>query len=253
MSRSKSSEESASKVPLWIITFSDMTTNLLTFFVLLLSMGHVRDDSLFDDGQRISLLFLESVKAGFGFKNTTDFDFSKTKYTVDQPDQPEGTTKDARQEQARRLFDNLRRSMQTQPSHLKGNRVEYSVANVRFAPGQAVLDEGGRQWLSGFALNTAQNLSPATTMLYVVGTTGPETEGTGAWVLAAQRSRVVADFLRTTLSTPPGIRALDASQGDSPRWQVFWWGASPGARWAGQDAPAPGQSQILIAAIKTGQ
>lgn len=247
----KTSEESAPKVPLWIITFSDMTTNLLTFFVLLLSMGHIRDDSLFDDGQRISLLFLESVKAGFGFKNTTNFDFSKTKYTVDQPDQPQGATKDAREEQARRLFDNLRRSMQTQPSHLKGNRVEYSVANVRFAPGQAVLDEGSHQWLSRFALNIGQNLSPATTMLYVVGTAGQEAGGTGSWMLTAQRSRAVADFLRTALSTRTGVRGLNTSDHSSPGWQVFWWGAGPGVGWAGQDAPAPGQSQILIAAIKT--
>ena len=107
---SKRQEESAPGVPLWIITFSDMTTNLLTFFVLLLSMGHIRDDTLFDDGQRMSMLFLESVKAGFGFRQSTDFDHPKVKYSIDQPDQTEGITKDAREEQTRRLFENLRRS-----------------------------------------------------------------------------------------------------------------------------------------------
>ena len=100
-----------------------MTTNLLTFFVLLLSMGHVRDESLFDEGQGMSLLFLESVKAGFGFKNATDFDYSKIKYTIDQPDQSQGITKDAREEQTRRLFKTLRQSMQTMPSQLNGDRV----------------------------------------------------------------------------------------------------------------------------------
>jgi len=223
-----------------------MTTNLLTFFVLLLSMGHIRDESLFDDGQRISLLFLESVKTGFGFKNATDFDFSKTKYSIDRPDQVKGLTKDARQEQARRLFESLQRSMQTLPSHLQGDRVEYSVANVRFAPGQTVFDESSRQWLSGFALNLGQSLSPATTMLYVVGVADRAAGDAPSWMLAAQRSRVVADFLRQALSTSTG-----ASGGSNPPWQIFWWGTGPGAKWAGQDTPSPGQSQILIAAMKT--
>ena len=30
-----------------------------------------------------------------------------------------------------------------------------------------------------------------------------------------------------------------------------WWGAGPGGHWAGQDRPHPGESQILIAILKT--
>ncbi|MEN6428601.1 MAG: flagellar motor protein MotB [Phycisphaerales bacterium] len=247
---SKRQEESAPAVPLWIITFSDMTTNLLTFFVLLLSMGHVRDDSLFDDGQRISMLFLESVKEGFGFKNTTDFDYAKVKYTVDQPDKPQGTTKDAREEQTRRLFENLRRSMQTMPSQLKGDRVEFSVANIKFAPDQAMLDDAGKQWLSRFCLNVRQSLDPATTMLYVVGVADRGAVESQSRLLAARRSRAVAAFVRQALSASTPPRSGEATGGSSP-WRVFWWGAGPGASWGGQDAPSPGRSQILIAAMKT--
>jgi outer membrane protein OmpA-like peptidoglycan-associated protein len=225
-----------------------MTTNLLTFFVLLLSMGHLRDQTLFDEGQRISLAFLESVKAGFGLKSATDFDYSKVKFTVDQPERPDGITKDAREEQRKRLFQTLQRSMQTQPSHLKGDRVEFSVASVRFLPGQTVLDDGSEQWLSRFCLNVRQNLDPATNMLYVVGLPDNEAAGTQAQILAAHRARVVAAFLRQNLSTSAGRTAGK----DATAWEVFWWGAGPGANWAGQDSPEPGKSQILIAAIKTG-
>jgi outer membrane protein OmpA-like peptidoglycan-associated protein len=247
---SKRQEESAPGVPIWIITFSDMTTNLLTFFVLLLSMGHVRDDTLFDDGQRMSLLFLESVREGFGFRPSTNFEHAKVKYSVDQPDREKGITKDAREEQTRRLFENLRRSMQTMPSQLKGDRVEFSVANIEFAPDQAVLDEAGKQWLSRFCLNVRQNLDPAATMLYVVGVADREASETQSRLLAARRSRAVAAFVRQALSASPAGRGTQ-TPGGGPPWRVFWWGAGPGASWGGQDAPSPGQSQILIAAMKT--
>lgn len=246
---SKRQEESSPGVPLWIVTFSDMTTNLLTFFVLLLSMGHVRDNSLFDDGQRIAQMFLESVKEGFGFK-ATDFDYSMVKHTVEQPDKDKGVTKDAREEQTRRLFENLRRSMQTMPSQLKGDRVEFSVANVKFAPDQAVLDEAGKQWLARFCLNVRQNLDPSATMLYVVGVADRGAIESQSRLLAARRSRAVADFMRQALSASTPARGSEATNG-SPPWRVFWWGAGPGASWGGQDAPSPGQSQILIAAMKT--
>jgi outer membrane protein OmpA-like peptidoglycan-associated protein len=242
--------EGAPTVPLWIVTFTDMTTNLLTFFVLLLSMGHIRDDSLFDEGQRISLLFLESVKAGFGIRAAPNLQHEMVKYTVDKPEQPKGITKDAREEQTRRLFDTLQRSMQTLPSQLKGSRVEFSVANVRFAPDQAVLDEAGRHWLSRFCLNVRHNLDPATTMLYVVAVADNGTAEAQSRLLAAHRSRAVATFLRQNLSTPATGRSPGAADGAA--WRVFWWSAGPGTSWAGQDSPNPGQSQILIAAMKTG-
>ena len=247
---SKRQEESAPGVPIWIITFSDMTTNLLTFFVLLLSMGHIRDDTLFDDGQRMSMLFLESVKAGFGFRQSTDFDYAKVRYSIDQPDKTEGITKDAREEQTRRLFENLRRSMQTMPSQLKGDRVEFSVANIKFAPDQAVLDEAAQQWLSRYCLNARQNLDPASTMLYVVGVPDRGASETQSRLLAAQRARAVAVFVRQAMSAPTAGRGTETQSNGSP-WRIFWWGAGPGATWGGQDAPAPGQSQILIAAMKT--
>jgi len=247
---SKRQEESSSGAPLWITTFSDMTTNLLTFFVLLLSMGHVRDDSLFDDGQRIARLFLESVKEGFGFKTTMDFNHASVKYTVEQPDKDKGVTKDAREEQTRRLFENLRRYMQTMPSQLQGDRVEFSVADVQFAPNQVVLDDAGRRWLSRFCMNVRQSLDPATTTLYVVGVADRGTVESQSRLLAARRSRAVADYVRQALSGSTTGRAAETTAGE-PRWTVLWGGAGPGASWGGQDAPSPGQSQILIAAMKT--
>ncbi|MBN2133382.1 MAG: hypothetical protein JW741_28040, partial [Sedimentisphaerales bacterium] len=137
--------DDAPEVPGWIVTFSDMTTNLLTFFVLLLSMGQIRDDTLFDEGQRLSFFFLESVKQAFGVRKAADFEYNKIKHYIESPDKAEGVTLDAKQEQARRIFNNLRRTMQSTPSQITGDHVDFSVADVSFAPGHATLDEADKQ------------------------------------------------------------------------------------------------------------
>ena len=46
----KSSEEGKLPVPAYIVTFSDMITLLLTFFVLLLSMASEQKEELFTAG-----------------------------------------------------------------------------------------------------------------------------------------------------------------------------------------------------------
>jgi hypothetical protein len=252
------SPEERTQIPRWIVTFSDMTTNLLTFFVLLLSLGQVRDDSPFDEGNRLSHYFLQSVKAGFGFRDAAQFEYESIRHAVKEPELPQGVTRDAREQRTRRLFATLRRSMETRPSQLTAQGVSFSLANVTFAPGETTLDPAGRQWLSRFAADVQQSLDPATTLLYVVAVTGPETAdavratGSGAPMhasplLAARRSWAVADYLRRCLSGPTRVRTSEAENDLNTAWRVFWWGAGPGADWAGQDRLPAGQSQILIA------
>jgi flagellar motor protein MotB len=239
------------EVPGWIVTFSDMTTNLLTFFVLLLSMGQIRDDTLFDEGQRLSFFFLESVKVAFGVQKATDFDYVKLKHFVEKPDKLEGTTIDARREQTRRLFNTLRRSMEARPSQITADRVYFSVADVSFAPGRADLDEIDRQHLAQFCRNLQQTIDSPNVMLYVVGLTGDQATEAQQWTLSAQRAQTVADVLKQTLSAMMPTRTDGTTGTGQHPWPVLWWGAGPGGNWAGQDRPNADQSQVLIAVLKT--
>ena len=51
--------EEKQKVPAYIVTFSDMVTLLLTFFVLLLTLAQVQDPELFNRGRDS---FFESIR-----------------------------------------------------------------------------------------------------------------------------------------------------------------------------------------------
>ena len=108
MSRREVIEESQ-QVPLWIITFSDMTTNLLTFFVLLLSLGTVRDDTLNDQG--MAPTFLGEIKRGFGFKQPLDLGETKINHHISRQNElNDGRTINAKEEELRRVFEEIKQS-----------------------------------------------------------------------------------------------------------------------------------------------
>lgn len=231
--------EGKSKVPIWIITFSDMITNLLTFFVLLISMGHLRDETLFDLGQAVT--FLESVKRGFGFKEKISFGNVDIKYHITNPGElSDGRTIDAKEEEIRRLFKNLSRSMRTMPSQITTPKTNFSVTDIHFEAGEAILNEPANRFLKEFCSHLQQAFTPQAIALYVLGLACDEATEQEQWILSARRAQAVAEFIQDNLSSEPSLR----------RWAVYWWGAGPGGDWVGQDSPVSKQSHILIAVLR---
>lgn len=241
-------ESGNAKVPAYIVTFSDMVTLLLTFFVLLMTLAEVQDPELFNRGRDS---FWESIRlcglgALLGTEVSIDLGSSTVIHLTNDPESTADRTIDAYREQLRRIFQRLNESMTTLPSQIVGQSLDFSITNVRFAPGQAVLDDQAQQWLSRYCIDLQQNLSAETSTLYVLGLAGEEVTEARQWMLSAQRAEAVAGFLQDRLGRSlPG----QATSGTAP-WRVLWWGAGPGGNWAGQDRPDPRQSQILIAVLK---
>ena len=52
--------KAAEGAPLWMVTYGDMVTLLLAFFVMLLAMSEVKKDSRFVD-------FMQAIKEAFGY------------------------------------------------------------------------------------------------------------------------------------------------------------------------------------------
>lgn len=244
----QASESDKAKVPAYIVTFSDMVTLLLTFFVLLLTLSEVQDPELFNMGRDS---FWESIRlcglgALLGPEVRIDLEAPTVKHLTTDPESSADRSRDAYREQLRRIFERLSESTTTLPSQIVGESLDFSITNVRFAAGQATLDEEAQQWLSRYCIDLQQSLNAETSTLYVLGMAGEEASDADQWMLSAQRAQAVAAFLQNRLSR--GLSGQVA--GRSTPWRVLWWGAGPGDHWAGQDRPDPRQSQILIAVLK---
>lgn len=249
----QSSKEEGPKVPAYIVTFSDMTTLLLTFFVMLLSLASMQDPDLFKKGRdsfRFSLDYL-----GLGIlmdrEHKPNLGNVKIRYSVSEPDKfIEGRSINTKEEKIRKLFNELNRSMKAMPSVMAANKTDFTVTNIRFAQGDARLDESAKQFLGGFCTQLQQNYGSRPTKLYVLGLANDQRAEKEQWILSAKRAKAAADYLRGILSSGSGSQTQRSTIGGWSKWSVYWWGAGPGGDWVRQDSPISKQSQILIAVLR---
>jgi outer membrane protein OmpA-like peptidoglycan-associated protein len=235
----------APKVPGYIVTFSDMVTLLLTFFVMLLSLAEVPDEGLFYAGRESFLVSIRHLGLGIfaGKKPGVDFGHIKIKYFIGTPDkQFEGRTIDARTEELRRIFKGLDRSMTAMPSQIVAKKTSFSVTPIRFLPGSAALSEPAKTFLTEFAFDLQQRPDTKGLKLYVLGLAADEQTQQLQWLVSAERAQAVADFLQALFSS-------DHTSRTGPEFAVYSWGAGPGGHWVDPDTPVYKQSQILIAVL----
>lgn len=236
----KVTEAGAPKVPAYIVTFSDMVTLLLTFFVMLLSLANVQDPELFNTGRDSFLRSIRGLGLGLllGREQTVNLEDVKRKYLINNPDNSsKDRTIDTSEERIRRLFEKVRQSMKTLPSQIVGEKTDFSITNIHFSPGCSVLNEPARGFLGKFCLDLQQVPASGGIKLCVLGLASDGKTEKEQWVLSAKRAEAVAGLLRDTLPS-------------ELKWPVYSWGAGPGGDWVGQDSPISGQSQILIALLR---
>ena len=245
--------EEGPKVPGYIVTFSDMVTLLLTFFVMLLSLAEVQDPELFDKGRDAFLESIRYVGLGtlFGRQEMTHLGSLKNKYYIPNPDEiSDRRTIDAKAEKLHRIFEKLKQSATIMPSQIVAKRPNFSVTNVHFPPGSFDLNEPAMKFLTGFCRDLQQDTSRKPVKLFVLGLASDGSSEKEQCLLSAKRAQVVADFLRDTLSSSSiNQRQRDVFESQS-KWSVYSWGAGIGGDWVNKDSPIYRQSQILIAILR---
>lgn len=233
---SRKPEEAKKGAPSYIVTFSDMITLLLTFFVLLLSMSDSQDESLYRDGRSA---FMRSI-AGFGMpgiifsqNDGSQFDHPKVKYKVNKgEDEAEDRSIDAEIEMKRRVILELEDLMVISPSQIKATSKEFVSTNISFPQGQWQLDNPAKQFIKKYSRQVQESFYSQALSFYVLGLATSESSDTEQWSVSARRAQSVANHLRGTF-------------GDK-NWPVYSWGAGSGGEWSSDIGQMNKDSQIMI-------
>jgi len=239
-------EEKGECAPLWIISFADMISLLMAFFVMLLTMSTSKSGKLCNEGigpfDQTLFGFRRSI-AGFGipewFGSSDEAPYSdsdRTYYPIGGDSHATSRVIDAHEEKIRRIFHQIERHTKTYKSQIQGRHPDFVVVPITFGKGQFVPDESAKQFLSKFTADLHNSAAVRKLNLYVVGLAPEETDEKQQWILSVRRAQAVADFLRQSLSS-------------EYKWPVYSWGAGPGGDWVAQDSPISKNSQILIAVM----
>ena len=232
-------QSAADEVPAYIVTFSDMVTLLLTFFVLLLSLADVQDPELFNKGRDSLVKAVSHCGLGLLMSQNTPSGFTdeKARYKTHEDDPTADRTIDEEKERLRRLFDRINQSMTTIPSQVNARQTQFFTVPIQFSPKQAKLAQQGHEAIKQFAINLLQTATPQNTALYVLALGDAGGTSQDSFILSAQRAEGIATYLRSLLPGPAN-------------WSISSWGAGPGGEWTGPDGLLNKQSKVLIAVLK---
>jgi flagellar motor protein MotB len=221
MSKRQPQEESAGeKAPLWILSFGDMITNFLAFFILMQSFAHAQKADLLQTGEtggKVNVGNLGSAPGWLMGKNTQpEFGFWQRKHPMetDTSNLTIERVMDAEDEEIRKLFDDLRRSAKTDASGRDRARTQLFPTPIRFAPTSAVLDAAAMDYLATFASELGQAAGKDQSSIYVIGTAAEAATDQAAIVVSALRAQAVRDCLARNLPSD--------GRGDTGR--VLSWG-----------------------------
>ena len=243
------SEEGDAGPPAWIVSFTDMVTLLLSFFILLQAFSHLQDPELFFIGRdsfRRAIAGLGLPSFLLGRPDRPRFEFRKRKHATDEVEYrfPKSRVISPEDQKIRQSFMELRRSVDIQSFDITASPLDNRFTPITFEPSKAELDAVGKKYLSYLARDLVGQLGGRSAVnVYVIGMAADVPASKSQWVLSAHRAAVVQDFLSMQIRAFHNAPLKD--------WRFSSWGAGTGGKWREQFGSIPERS--FIAVIVTGE
>jgi len=218
-SHRRQQENDGPDAPAWIVSFTDMITLLLAFFVLLQAFALERDPELFRRGQgafRRSIAGLGIPNILFGRPQIIYGPMQKKRYLTEENDDEINRERviDLKDTQIRKAFKRIKQVIETRTSETKVDVTNVVSTPIRFAPGSALLDTTVRNYLKEFTGELGRHLNPERVTICIVASATDHPPGKSRWILSVERARAVSKFMHRVLSGISGVRWKLVSMGD---------------------------------------
>ena len=182
MKKGPPQEEAGEKAPFWMISFSDMISLLMAFFIMLLTLSTGQSGKLCENGmgyfERSIAGFRTSID-NFGIPsmssvNKLNFDAAQRHYHVEGNEENNGDRLiDGIEEQTKRLFASLKTKARTSASNIKGDQTLFTVTPIIFPNGSYRLRKEDKQYLDQFCTDIKPTV-PIEGLIIAVAGIAPE-------------------------------------------------------------------------------
>lgn len=243
--RRRNREEPQGGVPGWIVSFTDMVTLLLAFFIMLQSLAIKQDAEIFFQGQggfRRAIAGLGIPGWLLGQREQTDLGNVRVEHPTEENPDPVKRPRliDPEDDKIRQVFDDLRRLADTRVTDYDGQPLRLLVTPIRFGPSDATIDESAREFLTALVAGLRQKTGTRAPSLQVIALAPDETDPDTQWTLSAARAKAVETVL---------VGALDAEMPGSGA-QVESWGAGGSGRWGAAAGNVPHPTYVVIGLLE---
>ena len=228
-------EEKKAGAPAYIVSYSDIVTNLLAFFILLQVFASHQDPELFNAGRGSFIRALDGFGIPgliFGSEQRIDMEGDSPAYIVDGPESGGETvhTKDAEAQRIAELLERINESFKAEAVGEGRGTPVVLATSLRFRRGEAVLDERGEAYLRGLWEDLLSFGRGGEVEVEIRGYAEDEGSSSRKWAVAAARASAAERCLE-------GMRE---KSGGERSWVI---------RSSGSGAPLPGAQKDLSIVI----